>query len=104
MAENEIVPRLFGSYLLAEKLGADPLGKVYRARKIEDPAAFFRLRICDAPDLDSEPVLISIEENGAVHDFLKSPSVSRDVELDSVEGDAFLAYRDAGGRSLDELL
>jgi periplasmic protein TonB len=104
MAENEIVPRLFGSYLLAEKLGADPLGKVYRARKIEDPAAFFRLRIFDAPSLDSEPVLISIEENGAVHDFLKSPSVSRDVELDSVEGDAFLAYRDAGGRSLDELL
>ncbi|MGH9441833.1 MAG: TonB family protein [Thermoanaerobaculia bacterium] len=104
MAENEIVPRLFGSYLLAEKIGADALGKVYHARKIEDPAAFFRLRIFDAPRLDSEPVLISIEENGAVHDFLKNPAVSRDVELDSVEGDAFLAYRDSGGRTLDALL
>jgi TonB family protein len=104
MAENEIVPRLFGSYLLAEKIGADALGKVYRARKIENAAAFFRLRIFDAPRLDSEPVLISIEENGAVHDFLKNPAVARDVELDSVEGDAFLAYRDAGGRTLDALL
>ncbi len=104
MAENEIVPRLFGSYLLAEKLGADAIGKVYRARKIENPSAFFRLRIFDAPRLDSEPVLIAIEENGAVHDFLKNPSVSREVELDSVEGDAFLAYRDAGGRTLDALL
>ena len=104
MAENEIVPRLFGSYLLAEKIGADALGKVYRARKIENPSAFFRLRVFDAPRLDSEPVLISIEENGAVHDFLKNPAVARDVELDSVEGDAFLAYRDAGGRTLDALL
>lgn len=104
MAENEIVPRLFGSYLLAEKIGADALGKVYRARKIENPSAFFRLRIFDAPRLDSEPVLIAIEENGAVHDFLKNPAVARDVELDSVEGDAFLAYRDAGGRTLDALI
>ncbi len=104
MAENEIVPRLFGSYLLAEKIGADALGKVYRARKIENASAFFRLRIFDAPRLDSEPVLISIEENGAVHDFLKNPAVARDVELDSVEGDAFLAYRDAGGRTLDALI
>jgi protein TonB len=104
MAENELIPRLFGSYLLTEKLGADALGKVYRARKIEDAQAFFRLRVFDAPGLDSEPILIAIEQNGAVHDFLKNPTIARDVELDSVEGDAFLAYREAGGRTLDALM
>ena len=104
MAENEIVPRLFGPYLLAEKIGADALGKVYHARKIEDASAFFRLRIFDAPRLDSESILIAIEQNGAIHDFLKNPAVARDVELDSVEGDAFLAQRDSGGRTLDALL
>jgi len=104
MAETEIIPRLFGSYLLTEKLGADALGKVYRARKIESAQAFFRLRIFDAPGLDSEPILIAIEQNGAVHDFLKNPTIARDVELDSVEGDAFLAYREAGGRTLDALM
>ncbi|HET9794483.1 MAG TPA: TonB family protein [Thermoanaerobaculia bacterium] len=104
MAENELIPRLFGAYLLTEKLGTDALGKVYRARKIEDAQAFFRLRIFDAAGLDSEPVLIAIEQNGAVHDFLKNPTIARDVELDSVEGDAFLAYREPGGRTLDALL
>lgn len=104
MAENELIPRLFGSYLLTEKLGTDALGKVYRARKIEDTQAFFRLRVFDAPGLDSEPILIAIEQNGAVHDFLKNPTIARDVELDSVEGDAFLAYREAGGRTLDALM
>ncbi len=104
MTENELIPRLFGSYLLTEKLGADALGKVYRARKIEDPQAFTRLRIFDAPGLDAEPILIAIEQNGAVHDFLKNPTIARDVELDSVEGDAFLAYREPGGRTLDALI
>ena len=104
MAESELIPRLFGSYLLTEKLGSDALGKVYRARKIEDAQAFFRLRVFDAPGLDSEPVLIAIEQNGAVHDFLKNPTIARDVELDSVEGDAFLAYREPGGRTLDALM
>ena len=104
MAETELIPRLFGSYLLTEKLGADALGKVYRARKIEDAQAFVRLRIFDAPGLDSEPILIAIEQNGAVHDFLKNPTIARDVELDSVEGDAFLAYREPGGRTLDALI
>jgi protein TonB len=104
MAENEIIPRLFGSYLLTERLGSDALGKVYRARKIEDRSSFFRLRIFEAAGLDSEPVLIAIEQTGAVHDFLKNPAVSREVELDSVEGDAYLAYREAGGRTLDELM
>ena len=104
MAEAEIIPRLFGSYLLTENLGTDALGKVYRARKIESRQAFFRLRIFDAPGLDSEPILIAIEQNGAVHDFLKNPTIARDVELDSVEGDAFLAYREPGGRTLDALI
>ena len=104
MTENELVPRLFGSYLLTEKLGADALGKVYRARKIEDPQAFVRIRIFDAPGLDPEPILIAIEQNGAVHDFLKNPTIARDVELDSVEGDAFLSYREPGGRTLDALI
>jgi TonB family protein len=104
MAETELIPRLFGSYLLTEKLGADALGKVYRARKIADAQAFVRLRIFDAPGLDSEPILIAIEQNGAVHDFLKNPTIARDVELDSVEGDAYLAYREPGGRTLDALI
>ncbi len=104
MAESELIPRLFGAYLLTEKLGSDALGKVYRARKIEDAQAFFRLRIFDAPGLDSEPVLIAIEQYGSVHDFLKNPTIARDVELDSVEGDAYLAYREPGGRTLDALL
>ena len=55
MAETELIPRLFGSYLLTEKLGSDALGKVYRARKIENAEAFVRLRVFDAPGLDSEP-------------------------------------------------
>ena len=104
MAENELIPRLFGAYLLTEKLGADAIGKVYRARKIEDARTFFRLRVFDAPGLDAEPILIAIEQNGAVHDFLKNPTIAREVELDSVEGDAFLAYREPGGRTLDALM
>jgi TonB family protein len=104
MAETELIPRLFGSYLLTEKLGSDALGKVYRARKIENAEAFVRLRVFDAPGLDSEAILIAIEQNGAVHDFLKNPTIARDVELDSVEGDAFLAYREPGGRTLDALI
>lgn len=104
MAENELIPRLFGSYLLTEKLGSDALGKVYRARKIEDAKAFVRLRVFDAPGLETEPILIAIEQNGAVHDFLKNPTIAREVELDSVEGDAFLAYREPGGRTLDALI
>jgi serine/threonine protein kinase len=104
MAESELIPRLFGAYLLTEKLGSDALGKVYRARKIEDAQAFFRLRIFDAPGLDSESVLMAIEQFGSVHDFLKNPTIARDVELDSVEGDAYLAYREPGGRTLDGLL
>jgi len=104
MAENELIPRLFGAYLLTEKLGSDALGKVYRARKIEDASAFFRLRVFDAPGLENEPILVAIEQNGAVHDFLKNPTIARDVELDSVEGDAYLAYREPGGRTLDALL
>jgi protein TonB len=103
MAE-EIIPRLFGGFLLTEKLSSDALGRVYRARKIGDRSAFYRLRIFDAPGLDTEPVLIAIEQNGAVHDFLKNPSVTREVDLDSVEGDAYLAYRESGGRTLQELL
>jgi TonB family protein len=104
MAENEIIPRLFGDYLLTEKLGSDAIGRYYRARKIESASAFYRLRVFDAPGLATEPILIAIEQNGAVHDFLKNPSITREVELDSVEGDAFLAYREPGGRTLRDLL
>jgi TonB family protein len=104
MADTELIPRLFGAYLLTEKLGSDALGKVYRARKIENAQAFVRLRIFDAPGLDSEPILMAIEQNGAVHDFLKNPTIAREVELDSVEGDAYLAYREPGGRTLDALI
>src|SRR5258706_12468771 len=103
MAENEIIPRLFGSYLLTEKLGSDALGKVYRARKIEDRAAFFRLRIFEAAGLDSEPVLIAIEQTGAGHDYLKNPAVSRERELDSVEGNADPADPEHRGRTLKPL-
>jgi TonB family protein len=100
----EPIPRLFGSYLLTERLGSDALGKTYRARRADDPRAFFRLRIFDAPGLDAEPVLTAIEQNGAVHDFLKNPAIVQDAELDSVEGDAFMAYIERGGRTLDSLL
>jgi TonB family protein len=100
----EPIPRLFGSYLLTERLGSDALGKTYRARRADDSRAFFRLRIFDAPGLDAEPVLTAIEQNGAVHDFLKNPAIVQEAELDSVEGDAFMAYIERGGRTLDSLL
>lgn len=104
MAATEILPRLFGSYLLTEKVGTDALGRVYRARKADDPNTYFRVRILEAPGLDYESVITAIEQNGAVHDFLKNPAIARDVEMDSVEGDPFLAYREPGGRTLDLLL
>ena len=104
MAATEVLPRLFGSYLLTEKVGTDALGRVYRARKADDPNTFFRVRILEAPGLDYESVITAIEQNGAVPDFLKNPAIARDVEMDSVEGDPFLAYREPGGRTLDLLL
>jgi TonB family protein len=104
MGDAESIPRIFGSYLLTAKLGSDALGRVYRARRAEKPDEFFRLRIFEARGLDAERVLTAIEENGAVHDFLKNPAIARNVELDSVEGDPFLAFREFGGRTLDVLL
>lgn len=104
MPQSPIIPRLFGNYLITERLSVDAIGAVYRARKINDPGLFVRLRVFDAPGLDIEPVLDAIEQNGAVHDFLKNPSITKDVDLDSVEGDAFMAYREPGGRTLDQLL
>ncbi len=104
MADTEVLPRLFGSYLLTEKVGVDALGRVYRSRKADDPNTFFRVRLLEAPGLDYESVITAIEQNGAVHDFLKNPAIARDVEMDSVEGDPFLAYREPGGRTLDLLM
>jgi TonB family protein len=104
MADPEVLPRLFGPYLLTEKVGTDALGRVYRARKAEDPAVFFSVRILEAPGLDYDGVLTAIEQYGSVHDFLKNPAIAREVEMDSVEGDPFIAYRDPGGRTLDLLL
>lgn len=104
MADPEVLPRLFGSYLLTEKIGADALGRVYRARRAEDPNIFCRVRVLEAPGLDYDAVLTSIEQNGSVHDFLKSPAIARDVEMDSVDGDPFIAFREPGGRTLDDLI
>ena len=63
-----------------------------------------RLRILDASELSGDALLDAIEESGETHGFLKNPAVARGVDMDAVDGVPYLAWNEANGRTLTDLL
>lgn len=104
MPVNETLPRRFGSYVLTAALGEDALGRVYRALRESPERGFVRLRILESPEISEDAVLDAIQENGEIHSFLKNPAIARGVQMDSIEGVPFLAWKEESGRTLDALL
>jgi TonB family protein len=100
----ESLPRAFGGYVLTAVLGEDAFGTIYRAMRAGEPGAFVILRILESPELDPEPVLSAIEENGEIHEFLKHAAIARGVEMDAVDGVPFVAWSQPNGRTLDALI
>jgi protein TonB len=101
---TETLPRRFGDYVLTALLGEDALGRVYRALRGAPEPGFVRLRILESSELSEDALLDAIQENGEIHSFLKNPAIARGVQMDSVEGVPFLAWKEEGGRTLDALL
>lgn len=100
---TERLPRPFGSYTLTALLGADALGRVYRAIRQDDEGAFVLLRVLETPELAAEPVLSAIEENGEIHELLKNAAIARGVDMDAVDGTPYIAWSQPSGRTLDAL-
>ena len=96
--------RPFGAYLLTAALGEDALGRTYRALRQGEERAFVRLRMFDATELSAEAMLVAIEENGEVHEFLKNAAIARNVDMDAVDGLPYVAWSEANGRTLDALI
>ncbi len=101
---NEKLPRPFGPYLLTAFLGEDALGRTYRALRGAEERSFVRLRLLESPELSAEALLVAIEENGEVHEFLKNAAIARGVEMDAVDGLPFVAWSEPNGRTLDALI
>ena len=101
---NEQLPRPFGPYLLTAALGEDALGRTYRAIRQAQERVFVRLRLLEAPELSAEAMLVAIEENGEVHEFLKNAAIARGVEMDAVDGLPYVAWSEPNGRTLDALI
>ncbi len=101
---NEHLPRPLGPYLLTAALGEDALGRVYRALRGAEERSFVRLRLLESPELSAEAMLVAIEENGEVHEFLKNAAIARNVEMDAVDGQPFVAWSEPNGRTLDALI
>jgi TonB family protein len=101
---NAQLPRPFGPYLLTAALGEDALGRTYRALRGTEERSFVRLRLLDSPELSAEAMLVAIEENGEVHEFLKNAAIARNVEMDAVDGVPYVAWSEPSGRTLDTLI
>ena len=101
---TETLPRPLGNYLLTAALGEDALGHEYRALRTGEGGGFVRFRALDAPELSEDAVLDAIEENGEVHQFLKNPAVGRGVDMDAADGIPYIAWNEANGRTLKNLL
>jgi hypothetical protein len=101
---NPQLPRPFGPYLLTAALGEDALGRTYRALRGTGERSFVRLRMLDATELSTEAMLVAIEENGEVHEFLKNAAIARQVEMDAVNGLPYVAWSEPNGRTLDALI
>jgi TonB family protein len=101
---TENLPRPFGRYRLTAVLGEDALGSVFRATRTSEPGAFVVLRILEAAELEPEPVLRAIEENGEIHEFLKHAAIARGVDMDAVDGSPYIAWSQPNGRTLDALI
>jgi TonB family protein len=101
---NEQLPRPFGPYVLTAALGEDALGRIYRAIRQAQERVFVRLRLLETPELSAEAMLVAIEENGEVHDFLKNAAIARGVEMDAVDGLPYVAWSEPNGRTLDALI
>ena len=96
--------RPFGAYLLTAALGEDALGRSYRALREGEQRSFVRLRMFDAAELSAEAMLVAIEENGEVHEFLKNAAIARNVDMDAVDGLPYVAWSEPNGRTLDALI
>ncbi|HKD18862.1 MAG TPA: TonB family protein [Thermoanaerobaculia bacterium] len=101
---TEKLPRAFGPYRLRAILGEDALGAVFRATRTAEPGSFAILRILESPELDAEPILSAIEENGEIHEFLKHAAIARGVDMDAVDGTPYVAWSQPNGRTLDALI
>ena len=101
---TESLPRPFGRYVLTAALAEDALGSVFRATRASEPGAFAILRILESPELEPEPVLRAIEENGEIHEFLKHAAIARGVDMDAVDGTPYIAWSQPNGRTLDALI
>jgi TonB family protein len=97
-------PRPFGRYVLTAPLGEDALGRVYRALPASGEPGFFRLRTLESPELSSDALLDTIEQNGETHGFLKNIAIVRGVDMDAVEGVPYVAWLEENGRTLDALI
>jgi TonB family protein len=100
---TESLPRPFGRYVLTAVLAEDALGSAFRAMRTAEPNAFAMLRILESRELDPEPVLNAIEENGEIHEFLKHAAIARGVDMDAVDGEPYIAWNQPNGRTLDAL-
>jgi protein TonB len=58
----------------------------------------------DATELSAEAMLVAIEENGEVHEFLKNAAIARNVDMDAVDGLPYVAWSEPNGRTLDALI
>jgi protein TonB len=96
--------RPFGAYLLTAALGEDALGRTYRALREGEERSFVRLRMLDAAELSAEAMLVAIEENGEVHEFLKNAAIARNVDMDAADGIPYVAWSEPNGRTLDALI
>ena len=104
MSAGPVLPRRFGTYLLTESLGQDALGSVFRVLRLSAERGFGRLRVLESPEIDEDALLDAIEANGEIHSFLKNPAIARGVQMDSVDGVAFIAWNEPSGRTLDSLI
>ncbi len=100
----EPLPRPFGPYALTAALGQDALGRVYRAIRPGDDSPFVRLRLLDGPELSSDLLCDTIQDNGEVHDLLRNAAIARGVDMDAVDGVPYIAWSEPNGRTLDAVI
>jgi serine/threonine protein kinase len=103
--EAALLPRRFDGYLRTSLLGTDALGTVFRALCLtEGSAGFVRLRIFDAPELTAEEVAEAFREQKSAPAPPESPAIVQRSTLDVHDGVPYLAWNEAHGSSLDNVL
>lgn len=103
MSETTSFPKLFGPYVLARPLSADPLGESFRAGTVagKNLKPFLLIKTFNGPSIDRDALLPAMETAVEFIEEVKGPAVAKGAVLGVVDDTPFAGIEYVAGRTLD---